>query len=49
MLVWKNIEQEVTENFKSNLKNVHLLKAKHFIQEEKPDEIANIILGTFKA
>ena len=49
MLVWDNIEQEMKENFKDNLQGVHLLEAKHFIQEEKPEEIVDIIVDVLSS
>ena len=48
MLVWRNIENEVKLNFDLKGKDIHLLDAKHFIQEEKPLEIADIIINTLE-
>lgn len=48
MLVWKNIEELVKKNFDIKDENIHLLDAKHFIQEEKPKEISDIIVQELK-
>jgi len=48
MLVWKNIEEQVQANFDKNLVDVQLIEAKHFIQEEQPEMIAEVILKTLK-
>jgi len=45
VLNWKKIENEVRTNFGSNLKDVHMLDAKHFIQEEQPHKVADIIIS----
>ena len=44
MLVWDHIAEEVKNNFRLSPNDIQLLDAKHFIQEELPDEIAQKIL-----
>ncbi|MFD2566902.1 alpha/beta fold hydrolase [Pseudotenacibaculum haliotis] len=48
MLVWKHLEKEVMSIFNIQPEDIHLLDAKHFIQEECPVEIAEIILNKMK-
>ena len=44
ILVWEEIEQAVTTNFKLlDKENIHILDAKHFIQEEKPEILSRLI------
>lgn len=43
ILVWHKISEAVKSNFSLNESDIHLLDAGHFIQEEKPEEIAAII------
>jgi pimeloyl-ACP methyl ester carboxylesterase len=43
MLRWNPMSKRVIKDLKINLKNVHVLDAKHFIQEEKPKEIIALI------
>lgn len=43
-LKWKPQSESVIKDLKINKENMHLLEAKHFIQEEKPKEITKIIL-----
>lgn len=42
-LKWEPQKDLVTKDLKINIKNIHQIKAKHFIQEEKPEEISNFI------
>lgn len=42
-LKWKPQSELVIKDLKIDTKNIHLLEAKHFIQEEKPIEISNFI------
>lgn len=44
MLVWDDIANKVKRNFNLSDDDVHILNAKHFVQEERPDEIAKIIV-----
>ena len=44
MLVWKGNEKQIRSNFNVSAKDIHLIDAKHFIQEEKPELIAEIIV-----
>jgi len=48
MLVWKDQENKVIKDLNVQSKNVHVLDAKHFIQEEKPQEINGLILNFLK-
>lgn len=45
ILVWEDIKTEVKNNFKLLPEDIHILKAKHFIQEEDSLGIANIIVA----
>ncbi|KAB1157277.1 alpha/beta fold hydrolase [Tenacibaculum aiptasiae] len=42
-LKWTPQEMLVSKDLKINRKNIHQIDAKHFIQEEKPEEISNFI------
>jgi len=44
MLVWEAIKEDVRANFNLEEKHIHVIKGKHFIQEEQPELIAKIIL-----
>lgn len=44
MLQWEPQKKLVIDALKINEKNVHLIDAKHFIQEENPEEINKIIV-----
>ena len=44
MLQWKPQSEQVQKDLKIANKDVHLLDATHFIQEEKPEELNNLIL-----
>jgi haloalkane dehalogenase len=44
-LLWEPQKQRVLQDLKISEENVHILDAKHFIQEEKPTEIVAIIQG----
>ena len=48
MLVWKDEAKAVTADLNIKEENIHLLDAKHFIQEEKPKEINALILNFLK-
>jgi haloalkane dehalogenase len=43
-LSWESQEMKVVKDLGISKENIHLLEAKHFIQEEKPLEIAQLIL-----
>ena len=45
MLQWKPQSDQVIKDLRIKNKNIHLLDATHFIQEEKPDEINEIIIN----
>ncbi|NAS31026.1 alpha/beta fold hydrolase [Flavobacteriaceae bacterium R38] len=45
MLVWKDEAALVMKDLNIKPENVHILDAKHFIQEEKPKEINKLILN----
>ena len=45
MLVWEDNAPKIKANFNIEAGDIHLLDAKHFIQEERPEEIAKIILA----
>lgn len=44
MLEWEPQKAKVIKGLNVELSNIHLLDAKHFIQEEKPEEINSLIL-----
>ena len=44
MLVWAKIKEKVQANFKVQAEDIHIIKGKHFIQEEQPALISQIIL-----
>ena len=45
-LLWKPQAEQVVEDLKIADDNIHLLEAKHFIQEEIPKEICNLIVNS---
>ena len=45
MLQWEPQKEHVIDSLNIKVKDIHLLDAKHFIQEEKPDHINSIILN----
>lgn len=47
-LKWKAQSDHVIKDLKISTENIHLLDAKHFIQEEQPKEINSLILGFLK-
>ncbi|MDF1695111.1 MAG: alpha/beta fold hydrolase [Saprospiraceae bacterium] len=44
VLRWEGNEEHVKLNFTVSQDDIHLIDAKHFIQEEQPEEIAEIII-----
>lgn len=48
ILVWKEITDQVKSNFGILDDDIHLLDAKHFVQEEQPQKISEIILKKLK-
>ncbi len=47
-LVFKNMKEKVLSNFNIEDNKIHLINAKHFIQEEQPQQINNLILNFIK-
>jgi pimeloyl-ACP methyl ester carboxylesterase len=47
-LKWTPQQEAVIKDLKISKENIHLIKAKHFIQEEKPKKINNFILAFIK-
>jgi len=43
MLRWKPMSERVIKDLKIKEENIHILEAKHFVQEEKPEEIVAFI------
>ena len=48
MLRWTPIQEAVISDLQLKPENIHLLDAKHYIQEENTDEILNYILNFMK-
>jgi haloalkane dehalogenase len=48
MLVWENIKDQVMANFNLLEEDIHVVDGKHFIQEEQPGMITEIILKDMK-
>lgn len=46
ILLWDAIAVKVKEHLQVSPQDIHLLRAKHFIQEEQPTEMVNHILGS---
>jgi len=44
-LVLDKMKEQVASDLKMEQNNIHIIEAKHFIQEEKPKEISNLILS----
>lgn len=44
MLIWENMEAEIMSNFNLKKTDIHLIDGKHFIQEEQPELIGQIVL-----
>jgi haloalkane dehalogenase len=47
-LVFDNMKEKVISNLKLKEEHVHFIQAKHFIQEEQPNEINKLILSFLK-
>lgn len=47
-LLWEPQKERVTKDLNLSEENIHMIEAKHFIQEEKPMEIAQFILDFLK-
>lgn len=47
-LVFDKMKDKVINNLNLSEENIHLIEAKHFIQEEKPKEISKLILNFLK-
>ena len=47
-LIYDKMKEKVISNLNIKTENVHLLEAKHFIQEEQPNEISALILDFLK-
>ena len=47
-LVFDKMKTKVISDLNLKPENIHLIEAKHFIQEEKPDEISTLILNFLK-
>ncbi len=45
MLRWQPMSERVIKDLKIKEKDIHILDAKHFVQEEKPEEIVNYIVN----
>ncbi len=47
-LVFDDMKDKVISDLKLEEENIHLLEAKHFIQEEQPDQISSLIFSFMK-
>lgn len=47
-LLWNPQAEQVVEDLKIASHNIHLIEAKHFIQEENPNEICDLIFSFLK-
>ena len=49
ILEWEGNEEQALRNFKLSKEDIHLLDAGHFIQEEQPQQISDIITATLQS
>jgi len=47
-LIYDKMKEKVISSLNIKTENIHLIEAKHFIQEEQPNEISALILDFLK-